>query len=223
LRGITSSQREPLQSDRNSVQFYVMSTTTVSPGRYLKTVPVGSFVRVEDLPGSRQAAASAASRAAARGDLLALRKGLYFKGVRTRYGMTAPGPIDVALMVLGTDGVGPAGHSAARVFGLTTQVPARPELAVAGPLPTRLPGVVLRRRNNMARRDLSFREIALLEVLRDWEHLSERPMTALAREVKSGAVDLDRVERALRTERVPAARGRFGELVRTLGARGETA
>lgn len=198
-----------------------MNARAVTPGRYLKSVPAGAFVRVEDLPGSRQAAASAASRAAGRGDLVALRKGLYYKGTRTRYGMTAPTPVEVALEVLGHSGVGPAGYSAAKAFGLTTQVPARPELAVAGPLPTGVPGVALRRRNNMARRDLSYHEIALLEVLRDWEHLSEKPMTALAEAVVSGTVDLARVERALRSERVPAARRRFDDLVGTLRTLGK--
>lgn len=200
-----------------------MSTGATTPGRYLKTVPDGTFVRVEDLPGTRQAAASAASRAAARGDLLPVRKGLYFKGVRTRYGMTAPGPVDVALEVIGRTGVGPAGYSAARAFGLTTQLPARPELAVAGPLPTGVPGVELRRRNNMARRELSHLEIALLEVLRDWERLSEEPITTLAKAVSSDTVDLDKVERALRTERVPAARHRFEELVSARAALGTAA
>lgn len=213
----------PLRIARISTQLHVMSALAETPGRYLRSVPVGTFVRVEDLPGSRQAAASAASRAAARGDLVALRKGLYFKGVRTRYGMTAPAPVDVALAVLGSDGVGPAGYSAARAFGLTTQLPARPELAVAGPVPTGVPGVVLHRRNNMARRNLSYHEIALLEVLRDWQHLSEKPMTALAKAVSSKALDLGKVERALRTERVPAARRRFEELTRELRTLGKAA
>ncbi len=91
---------------------------------------------------------------------------------------------------------------------------------MAGPVPTGVPGVALRRRNNMARRDLSYHEVALLEVLRDWEHLSEKPMTALAEAVSSGTVNLAKVEQALRTERVPAARRRFDDLtgaLRTLG------
>lgn len=176
---------------------------------YLAAVPAGSFIAAADLPGSPRAAA----RAVAGGELVRVRRGLYFKGVRTRYGMTAPGPVEVAVRVLGPGGVGPAGHCAARAFGLTTQVPARPELAVTrAQLPT-IAGVVLRRRGNAARRDLGSDDVALLEVLRDFEHLSEKPLWALAAAVTASSIDLRRIDLALRTDRSPAARRQFDALL----------
>jgi len=145
-----------------------------------------------------------------------VRKGLYFKGVATRYGVATPASVDVARAVLGDEGVGPAGYSAARAFGLTTQVPPRTELAVAGPLPAPLEDVRLHRRNNMARRRLTWFEIALLEVLRAWDTVSDKPLSDLAdavsTAVRAGKLNLASVADVLRTERSPAARDRFEAL-----------
>lgn len=147
-----------------------MATLAMSPGKALDRVPAGRFVRVEDLPGTRGAASSALSRARKAGDVVAIRKGLYFKGAKTRYGMTKPSSEEIAVKVLGSKGVGPTGFTAARALGLTTQVPSRPALTVAGPVPTSVPGVKVSRRNNMGRRKLRYTEIALLELLRgEWE------------------------------------------------------
>jgi len=197
-----------------------MSLAAITPGRYLEKVPEGSFVRVGDVPGTRAAASCALSRAAKRGDLVVLRRGLYFKGKRTRYGVARPAPLDVARSILGEEGVGPAGFTAARVFGLTTQVPPVPELAVAGPVPAGMRGVLVHRRNNMRRRDLRYDEVALLEVLRAWDTVSERSwgdlVAAVEGFVRSGALRLDAVARAAKSEPSPDARNRFAELKRSL-------
>lgn len=178
-----------------------------SPGRYLASLPAGRYVHVSSLPGSANAAKSAASRAASRGEIVALRRGLYYKGVPTRYGMATPPKEDVALEVLGRVGVGPAGVSAARAFNLTTQVPARPELATASPVPANVSGVRIHKRNNMARRDLTYDEIALLEVLRDFRFISESTwddlVEAVARRVEDRKVRPAKVLEAARGERKP--------------------
>lgn len=83
------------------------------------------LVHVDRLPGSSTAARKAASRAAQDGLLLPVRRGLYYRWRRTRYGVVAPRPDKVARAVLGTRGIGPAGYSAARAWGVTTQVPPR--------------------------------------------------------------------------------------------------
>jgi hypothetical protein len=114
------------------------TTLERSPGAVLRSLPTGSFVRVDDLPGTRSAARNAASRAARRGELVQLRRGLYFKGTPTRYGTATPDAELVALAVLGDQGVGPTGVSAARALGLTTQLPAVPHLVTCGPVPTGL-------------------------------------------------------------------------------------
>ncbi|NMR32288.1 hypothetical protein [Crystallibacter degradans] len=187
----------------------------------LKELPVRSFVRAKELPGSPAAARNALFRAAKRGDVVRCSRGLYFKGPKTRYGMTRPGVLEVALEVLGAEGTGPAGYSAARAFGLTSQVPARVELAVISSLKQGIDGVKLYKRNNARRHGLSFLEIALLEVLREpatvesgWDSL----IIAVRNAVKSGDVYLGRVAEAVPEESSPAVRRRFEWLAEAIAA-----
>lgn len=193
-----------------------------TPGRYLKEVPTGSFVHVENLPGSRSAAKTAASRAAARGELTPVRRGLYYKGKTTRYGVIKPPPEAVALEVLGRDGVGPSGVSAARALNVTTQVPALPELATPGPIPEGLPGVRVHRRNNLARRDLNYFEVAVLELLRNYEFTSETDWRGIVRAVAEKArakdVRLDNLAKVGATEPGYAFRERLTSLINELVA-----
>jgi hypothetical protein len=198
-----------------------MESVLLSPGKHLEGVPAGSFVHVDTLPGSRGAASSAASRAHKRGDLIPIRKGLYWKGTRTRYGMTRPPSEAAAVEILGGVGVGPTGHTAARALGLTTQLPATPALTVAGPVPTSVPGVRVSRRNNMRRRELSYTEIALLELLRgSWESVVEGGWDALvaatAAAAERGSVRLDKLASAVTGEHSPTARDNFARLVHDL-------
>lgn len=194
-----------------------METISLSPGKHLACVPSGSFVHVETLPGSRGAASSAASRAHKHGDLVSIRKGLYWKGARTRYGMTRPSSEAIAVEVLGSVGVGPSGHTAARTLGLTTQIPAIPALTVAGPVPTSVPGVHVSRRNNMSRRELTYTEIALLELLRgSWESVVEGGWDALvavtADAAERGTLRLDHIAYAVEGEHSPTARANYARL-----------
>jgi uncharacterized protein DUF6088 len=197
----------------------------MSPGKALDEIPSGSFVHVSDLPGSPTARSCALSRARKAGTLLLIRNGLYFKGVKTRYGMTRPSSEDVAAQVLGSKGVGPTGVSAARALGLTTQVPARPALTVAGPVPTSVPGVKVSKRNNMRRRDLRYVEIALIELLRgDWEQTVDNGWPALVSAagaaIRDGKINVESVGDAIRGERSPAARENYKRLVGQLPASG---
>jgi hypothetical protein len=160
-------------------------------------------------------------RAVESGDLLKIRRGLYYRGVRTVYGMTSPSTAEVARETLGTRGVGPAGHSAAREWGVTTQVP--PVFYVAT-LKTAvgIPGVKQALRRNLARTDLNAKEIALLELLRDpdgyveagWDALVTRVRSAMdAREVRA-----KRLDAVVATEHDMATRANFATLVADLGA-----
>jgi len=209
----------PFKNDRISVHFDVMRDVR-SPGAVLAETPPGSFVRVDHLPGSRAAASCAASRAHKAGDLVPILKGLYFKGTKTRYGMTRPTAEQIAVQVLGPIGAGPVGVSAARAFGLTTQIPAEPAFSVAGPVPT-VRGVKVSKRNNMRRRDLKWNEVALLELLRgDWEHTVDDGWDALVAAagaaVRDGRVRIETVGDAVEGERSPAARTHFNHLVEDL-------
>jgi hypothetical protein len=82
-------------------------------------------------------------------------------------------------------------------------------VAVAGPVPS-FQGVMFHKRNNLARRDLGFWEIALLEVLRSYPAYAEADLDELATRVCSlvaeGKVRFSHLEKAARSERSPALR-----------------
>lgn len=196
---------------------------TGSPGSALAALPTGTFVHHSDLPGTSSAVSSALARAQRAGQITPVRKGLFFKGAKTRYGITRPTAEAVALAVLGPTGVGPTGVSAARALGLTTQVPVRPAFTIAGPVPVGIAGVEVSKRNNMGRRSLSFVEIALLELLRgDWKYVVDGGWRALVEAVAqartNGTVDLASVQEAATGERSPALRRNLARLTDALTA-----
>jgi hypothetical protein len=189
--------------------------------RVMRSHP-GTFFHVSDFDGPRRAVESAFSRLAAEEEsLLRVRRGLYWKGVNSRFGPGRPRAVDVVREVAGTRGVGPAGWSAGHALGLSTQVPAVPEFAVVGPPPTGVPGAKLHSRRNFARLRLGYEEIALLEVLRDWPVHVEADWSDLERTVvrlrKDGRIRPDRLRKAAADESVPALRERVAALVGDLG------
>lgn len=177
------------------------------------------FWRPEDFDGSSEAVAKTLSRLAHAAELRRVRRGLYWRGTPTRLGM-APPPLDrIVYEVIDAPGTGPAGWSAALALGLSTQVPRRETIAVPGRTP-RSPGSVLfvSRAASFKRRDERLRppEVALLEVLRDWDALVEVPTDAaverIADLVEAGSLRLDRVVRASATE-PPRVRERLRHLL----------
>lgn len=178
--------------------------------------PSRSFLDPSDFNGSAHAIECALSRMTAGGEILRVRKGLYWKGPTTRLGIAPPRPLAVALHVAGP-GSGPAGYTAAAVLGLTTQVPATVEVAVPGRAPTPPAGVRFTLRGPF-RRDLRLtpNEVALLEVLRDWPTTVEVDWEALAsrtRElVRTGAIRPARVAEAAAAEHRPALRDGWDRL-----------
>jgi len=188
----------------------------------IREAPERSFVRVDSLPGTRAAARKAASRAAADRVLVPVRRGLYYRGVPTRYGMTTPRPEDVVREVFGDRGIGPAGFSAARAWGVTTQVP--PVLTIAVPYATEpIRGVKQVTRRNLWRRDLTGLEVALLEVLRDPGVLVEAGWSVLVGRVRDavrdGRVRFDAVSGAASREHNASVRKHFARLCHDLEAR----
>ncbi|MGV0718189.1 DUF6088 family protein [Mycolicibacterium sp. XJ662] len=163
-----------------------MTAMTSTPAMAIRRAAPRSFVHVSDLPGSNEAARKAASRAVESGDLVRVRRGLYFKAPgATRYGPVKPRVEEIAREIFRGphSGFGPAGYSAARGLGLTTQVPAKFEAAALRKADPPVPGVVLHVRSNPARAALNEQEIAVLEVLRSPEHFVDGGMTMLARKV----------------------------------------
>lgn len=127
----------------------------------------GTFLRRRDFEGGDRAVESALSRLAAEGELVRVRRGLYWRGKKTRFGMTHPSMLEAAVAV-GGPGSGPSGIAAAHLLGLTTQVPSTVDVAVPGKTPEPMRGVRFRSRPHSRReRRLSPVEVAVLEVLRD--------------------------------------------------------
>lgn len=197
------------------------SKVAIPPRRYLSGLEADSFVRLEQVPGSSLAARSALSRAAKRGELRRVGRGLYFKGRETKYGLTGPTSEAVVREVFGDSGVGPAGISAASALGLTTQVPAQLEISFVGPLPTFLLSIGLHKRNNLRRMRLRYLEIALLEVLRGTdlfiEQSREEVVAVIRALVEDGEVRIVEIESVL-VDEPPRVRAEFVKLAAEIQA-----
>lgn len=208
----------------NIATMSVVSDLSVAPEVRTKVLHSRDhFWRPEDFSGSPDAVAKALSRLAHAGELRRIRRGLYWRGAPTPLGMAPPPPDRFVREIIGGPGIGPAGWSAALALGLSTQVPRHETFAVPGRTP-RSPGTVrfVSRAASTKRRDERLRptEVALLEVLRDWDNLVEFPTDAaierIAGLVETRAVRLDRVVRASATE--PArVRGRLRRLLESIG------
>jgi hypothetical protein len=188
-----------------------------------------SFWRPEDFPGSPDAVAKALSRMAHAGELRRVRRGLYWRGTPTRLGMAPPPSDRFVHEVIDAPGTGPAGWSAGLALGLSTQVPRRETIAVPGRAP-RDPGAVnfVSRAASTKRRDARLRphEVALLEVLRDWNTFVEVPtgtaVERIAGLADNGAIRLDRIVRASTTE-PPRVRERLRHLLAAIGRSSDAA
>lgn len=197
-----------------------MTSTAATVKQRVARARPGTFLHAADLAGeahSRHAVEHALSRlAASELPIVRARKGLYFRGMVSRFGKTRPRPIDVALEVTRESGAGPAGWTALRALGITTQVPAVDEVAVVGAPPTGIDGVRFHVRRNPNRLHLSFHEIAALEAIRAWPTHGDRDMRELERAVKTlvgeGRIRPDRLAKAA-TREPPRVRDMVGSLL----------
>ena len=191
--------------------------TAASVREQVAAAPLLAFITAAELPGSRRAVECALSRLAADGDVLRVRKGLYWKGPKTRFGIAAPRPADIALEVAGP-GAGPAEVAAAHLLGLTTQVPSVAVVAVPGRVPMPVAGARFVSRS-IERRVVGLRpiEVALLEVLRSGPASIEKSWSAVGETVEhlvtAGEVRCDVVNSAVANEHHVATRERWAELV----------
>jgi hypothetical protein len=168
-----------------------------------------------DFDGPVTAIDTALSRLAAAHELIRVRKGLYWKGTQTRFGMTRPSAYEVALHVAGP-GSGPASVAAAHELGLTTQVPSIFEVAVPGKTPDPYPGIRFRSRPYERReRGLRSLEVAVLEVLRDPTVIeaSHDQLVARIRElIASDLIRADVLTSEANDEARPLVRTRLAEI-----------
>ncbi len=142
------------------------------------------------------------------GALRRIRRGLYWRGTHTVFGMAAPSASDIIRKITGLNhGIGPSGYSAALALGLSTQVPRRETFAVPVRMPTGLPdGIkVVSRAARRGRLDAKLRpqEVAWLEIagswsdhVSDWAEAEDRFLAC----IDSGEVRPDRLAAAARTE-----------------------
>lgn len=167
------------------------------------------FVRAGDFSGSPAAIERTLGRLVARGELVRVRNGLYYRGADTPLGMAHPDPLDIIAELAPGRVFGPAAVTAANALGLTTQVARRPMFAVTGwdgrPLERarilRRGGVRGRGREAAELREI---EVAVLEVLDAWTDVVELPAEAAVRRLtnvlRSGEVRRGALVVAGRTE-----------------------
>jgi uncharacterized protein DUF6088 len=180
----------------------------------------GNFSEINADPGTID---KALARLVDSGELRRVRRGLYWRGRRTRFGMTHPDELQVAARVADVPGIGPAGIAAANSLGLSTQVAARPSIAVPKRAPRPLPTFRFVDRSGRTGRmtqRLRPQTVALLEVLGSWDQVIEYgdsdAWPLLVQLVRSGGVQADRLALASTTE--PAdVRARLRDLLLDAG------
>ena len=185
---------------------------------WIATLPPRSFFATTDAPGPARAVETALSRLATPdGPIQRVRQGLYWKQPpATPFGRSRPDPTDAAFAAAGA-GSGLSGPSAANALGLSTQVPRQPVVAVVGRPPKGLRNVRFVNRSNPHRITLNHLEIAFLEVLADFDNVSEidwpTAVTCLRRIASSSDVDLQHVGIVAKHERRKGITDRLASLV----------
>lgn len=170
----------------------------------------GRFWSVADLSGAPSTRQHLLAELTHRGELLHVRRGLYWRGRKTPLGMSPPSPEALAEKLVGKYGVGPAGLSAAHRLRLSTQVPRKAQIAVPERPPTSSgPVTFVSRAGRKLRRSaaLTADEVALLEALDGWSRVIEMPLPdawqRLRGAVKDGKVSATRLAKASGTEPAP--------------------
>ena len=191
---------------------------------HLVTTTQNRFFEIDDFPGaSRGAVARTLSRLAESGEVKRVRRGTYWRGVQTPLGMVPPSPMAILKHTYGSGTpLGPARLDAAGMLGLTTQVAARPTFAV----PYLVEGLdfnLINRDRRRGRQTQNLRplEIALYEVLGDWDELVEiAPREAIRRIsplLRDGELRSDQLARGVNSE-PPLVRERLRGILRATQA-----
>jgi hypothetical protein len=183
----------------DSVAARVRETVLASRNRFWRPEEFSDY--------SSSAVARSLSRLAEGGELRRIHRGLYWRGTLTPFGMAPPPASNLARALAPSKGSGPAGLSAALLLGLTTQVPRREVIAVIARAPESTDTLrFVSRAAATGRRSavLNPVEVALLEVLRDWNVLVESPAdeakSRIAGLMGSGDIRPDRVAKASLSE-----------------------
>lgn len=142
--------------------------------------------RIEDFEGSPKAVNSELRRLVARGELQRVRRGIYWRGRKSSFGMIGVDEGEALQTVVGDDeAIGATGWNATNLLGLSTQVPAVASLAVTHRTPQGLDRVRVSSRaarSGRRRARLTGLEVTLLEALEGWDRYVEADAeTALKR------------------------------------------
>jgi hypothetical protein len=164
--------------------------------------------RVEDFDGPPSAVNNELRRLVKRGELERLRRGVYWHGRRTRFGMVAAAQTDTVKKVVGSDeALGATGWYATNLLGLSTQVAPVETLAITSRRPEGLDKVRVTTRaarTERRRAKLNGLEVTFLEALQGWHRYVELPSdAALDRFVdllQRDDIRVDRLVRASQTE-----------------------
>jgi hypothetical protein len=128
------------------------------------------YADFSDLPSA--AVSQALSRLARDGELVRVRKGVYFRPRPTVLGPSRPDPNAVAARAASAK-LHPAGLTAANWLGFTTQNPAKAEYASVVTAISNLRNMQVHVRRSVSRETLTSTEAALLEFLRDRGNTSD--------------------------------------------------
>ena len=163
-----------------------METSTAARVRKLVLESSDRFWRVEDFPGDAHAVAAQLSRLERAEKLQRVRRGVYWRGRDTPFGVVGPPAVQaVREVLLDDEAIGAAGWYATNLLGLSTQVSPVPVVAVTRRSPTGIRGVRVVDRSNRWRRraaELNETEVTFLEALEAWDrHVELSPSDALAR------------------------------------------
>jgi hypothetical protein len=177
--------------------------------------------RIEDFEGSPSAVNNELRRLIARGELMRVRRGMYWRGKKSRFGMIGASQGEAVQKVLGAqEAIGATGWNATNLLGLSTQVSPVEALAVTHRRPEGLHNVkVSSRAARSGRREakLNGMEVTFLEALEGWDRYVEvDSATALDRFgelLNREDVRAERLVRASRTE-PPVVRERLRAVLR---------
>jgi len=193
--------------------FWHMSTAAILAAA-IDQAPPETFFSAADFgeAGSPSAVWTAMSRLKRqRRDLVALGAGVYWKGRESRFGSGRPDVVAAVRHRSHGRGLGPTGWLASNALGLSTEVPAQPTLVIVGRPPKGFPGVSFTQRSNLARVNLAWNDVALLEVLRAYPDYVDVSWPDVVRRIRQhvadGAIDLDKVIQAAATDRSAKLRG----------------
>jgi len=142
--------------------------------------------RIDDFEGSGDAIQGELRRLVRAGELDHVRRGIYWRGRKTRFGMTPASEGGVLRKLVGRHtAIGAAGWYAANLLGLSTQVSPIEVLAITSRPPAGFSHLkLIDRSGRLGRRDerLNELEVTILEALEGWEtYVEEGAEKALVR------------------------------------------